>query len=624
MSHLIEVKKIGPRPDGLDYEIRFNTDPRNARHFNRFTEALGVIRDKRYDLSSDAWVVGEGGLSYFHDLERRIYPPQKTMREKMEGLISVEKKEVEGWQSIGASMKLQPYDYQKQAVKFILDAHGDGSAHDTLIVSPCGSGKSPMMIAAYLECLDKGIVQGPGMIVVKASLKVQWEKEVQKFSDLRPRVIRTYKDLVGRDDASLSKKERKLEELDGTEKRELEKEIRALKKEIKEKFAAQFDDADLFILNYETLNDENVRKALLKIAPQFIASDESQYIKSDSTKRAKALYKFNEARVKIGATATPVQRDPRDIFGIFKFVHPELFPKKTDFSALYVRYGYGYRVIGAKNEKKLNEKISPYMFILTKEEVSKHLPSLVVQQRYCRFSAKQQAVNDRFFDELEELHEKEKSLSYGLSEAEIKVHPEILDLESAIASRQTFLQELTLSERLLKESDSRLASQFVTGSPDEKIALMKDLVAEIIDSGEKVCIFSRFAKMQPIIAEAIHSIPELRHVGIAYIRGEFSPERRYEEAYTKFRDDDNYKILICSDAGAEGLNLSLCKHMIEMDLALSYAVQTQRHGRLERADSVHDTVYVTQLIMENSWDEIAKKVIDKKEKFDISIVKGVN
>jgi len=64
--------------------------------------------------------------------------------------------------------------------------------------------------------------------------------------------------------------------------------------------------------------------------------------------------------------------------------------------------------------------------------------------------------------------------------------------------------------------------------------------------------------------------------------------------------------------------------MIEMDLALSYAVQTQRHGRLERADSVHDTVYVTQLIMENSWDEIAKKVIDKKEKFDISIVKGVN
>ena len=125
MSHLIEVKKIGPRPDGLDYEIRFNTDPRNARHFNRFTEALGIIRDKRYDISSDAWVVGEGGLSYFHDLERRIYPPKKTMREKMESLISVEKKEVEDWQNIGASMKLQPYDYQKQAVKLILDAHGD-------------------------------------------------------------------------------------------------------------------------------------------------------------------------------------------------------------------------------------------------------------------------------------------------------------------------------------------------------------------------------------------------------------------------------------------------------------------------------------------------------------------
>jgi hypothetical protein len=28
--------------------------------------------------------------------------------------------------------------------------------------------------------------------------------------------------------------------------------------------------------------------------------------------------------------------------------------------------------------------------------------------------------------------------------------------------------------------------------------------------------------------------------------------------------------------------------------------------------------------MEDSWDEIAKKVIDKKEKFDLSIVKGRN
>ena len=71
------------------------------------------------------------------------------------------------------------------------------------------------------------------------------------------------------------------------------------------------------------------------------------------------------------------------------------------------------------------------------------------------------------------------------------------------------------------------------------------------------------------------------------------------------------------------LNLSLCKYMIEMEPAVSYAIQTQRHGRLERADSVHDTVFVTQLIMEDSWDEIMLKSIAKKEKYDGSIVRGL-
>lgn len=617
---MAKLIKVTSRNDGK-YRVDFNGEKYNLKYFDLFANTIGFIEDKSYDMAEDSWVVGEKGLASLRKLEEKLYP---SMKKKLEKIGKVEMKTVSDWYDIGSEMKLQLYDYQKQVVKFIVDSHGDNS-HDTLIVSPCGSGKSPMAIAAYLECKKRGIVDGPGMIVVKASLKIQWEKEVSKFSGLVPRVIRTYKDVVSREESLLKRKQEALENVSSKEEeKSLKKEIKLVKSKIKEKFGEQFTGADLYILNYETLNDDKVQSEMLKIAPQFIVSDEVQYVKSSSTKRAKSLYKFNKAKVKIGETATPVQRDPHDIFGIFKFVHPELFPKKTNFSAMYVRYGYGYRIIGAKNEKQLNGKISPYMFILTKEEVAKQLPRLVVTQRYCRFSDKQQAVNDKFFEELEELHEKEKSISRGMTEEQMKSNPEVLDLEAAITSRQTFLQELTLSEKLLEESDSRIASQFITGSPDEKISLMKDLVSEIIESGEKVCIFSRFAKMQPIIADAIRSIPGLKNVGIAYIRGELSPEQRFEEAYTKFRDNDNYKVLLCSDAGAEGLNLSLCKHLIEMDLATSYAVQTQRHGRLERADSVHDTVYVTQLIMENSWDEIAKKVIDKKEKFDLSIVKGRN
>ena len=71
------------------------------------------------------------------------------------------------------------------------------------------------------------------------------------------------------------------------------------------------------------------------------------------------------------------------------------------------------------------------------------------------------------------------------------------------------------------------------------------------------------------------------------------------------------------------LNLSECKYLIEYDLAVSYAIQTQRHGRLERADSIHKNVFVYQLIGNDSWDVIQQRIIDKKEGFDANIIKSL-
>ena len=127
--------------------------------------------------------------------------------------------------------------------------------------------------------------------------------------------------------------------------------------------------------------------------------------------------------------------------------------------------------------------------------------------------------------------------------------------------------------------------------------------------------------MQQIITERINK--EFDDIKIAYVNGSMNSDQRYDEVYNKFRDDDDYKVLIMSEAGTEGINLSTCKYLIEMEPADSYAYQTQRHGRLERADSIHDTVYAIQLIARESWDEIALKIIQKKEDYDNRIIKGV-
>lgn len=108
-----------------------------------------------------------------------------------------------------------PYCYQKETIKFGVD-NGKG-----LLILPCGSGKTPILVGIYHELRKNNLTSKPGAIVVKASLKYQWVKEVEKFSYYRVKAVDT-------------------------------------PAKMKKKFDAQFEDCDLFILNYETLKNDDV------------------------------------------------------------------------------------------------------------------------------------------------------------------------------------------------------------------------------------------------------------------------------------------------------------------------------------------------------------------------------
>ena len=48
-----------------------------------------------------------------------------------------------------------------------------------------------------------------------------------------------------------------------------------------------------------------------------------------------------------------------------------------------------------------------------------------------------------------------------------------------------------------------MAKRYTTNSKSSKIELLLDLLDEIIDSGEKAAIFSKYRKLQPILTKAI-------------------------------------------------------------------------------------------------------------------------
>lgn len=581
--------------------------------FNDYINKIMSIPEKQFDFERKCWCFDEKGI----EKVKRLFDVEKEELKK-DVVLNNEyaKTVVTDYENIGQMMKLKPYEYQKEAIKFCLDKK------EALVVFPCGSGKTPIGIGVYLEARERGLIQGPGLIVVKASLKTQWKREVEKFSDLKATIIQTLKEKTASVQAKIRRRKNQLSKFQSEEKKkELEAEIAALEQEAERLFRGQFKDADLFILNYETLRDSKVRNELHKLKIEFIMADEVHQIKNRNSQRAKALYEFGDAKIKIGATATPIGKNPEDLFGIFKFVKPELFPKWGQFASMYIRYaGYG-RVVGFKNLDHLRKKIAMNLIVKSKEEISKQLPSLVVIQRYCEFEPAQQAVHDEIMATLDELKEKEFNIRKNIqSEAEAKSNEELLKLEAMILAHQTFAQQLANSEELFQMSDSEMAKKFVTGSRSNKVEMLVDLVEEILDSGEKVAIFSRFKKMQDVLTDRFEKA--FPGVKIAYVHGGLNHKERYKEVYEKFQEKDEYRILLMSDAGAEGINLSKCKYLIEMEPAESYQIQTQRHGRIERADSIHNTVFVYQLLCANSWDEIAMKIVEKKENFDAELIRG--
>lgn len=550
---MIEIKDYG-----YNYNVYYTGD--KSGYFKFFNFITKIPDSKKLRGGKTGWKMPK---CYLPELEREF--------EQVELIPNP-------WDNIGEGMKLSPYCYQKETIKFGVD---NGKA---LLILPCGSGKTPILVGIYHELRKANLTNKPGAIVVKASLKYQWVKEVEKFSDYKAKAI---------DTPSKAKK----------------------------KFDNQFEDADLFILNYETLKNEKVVQKLREKDVEVMLYDEIHYINNHKSARAKAAYEFNDVKYIVGATATPITNNPENLFGIFNLINKDLFFSFNKFAKSYIKYaGYG-RVAGCKNEQHLRDKIAPYVFIKSEEDVADQLPTLVVNQIYCELPLNMSEVNAKLFEELDNVRKEIEALE--------KRYPNPKDLEAnedyqratgLVMAYQTFLQELVDDPRLLTGSDSEMAKQYGCEDVSPKLDTLMNLVTEITDAGSKVCIFTKYQRMQKLLKEELENQLGFK---VAIVNGTMSPEERYDQAYNKFGDDDNYKVLIGTDAMAEGISLSKCNYLIEYDLADSYAIQTQRHGRIKRANSVHKTGYVYQIIALESWDEIAAKIIAKKENYDNVLIQSL-
>ena len=222
--------------------------------------------------------------------------------------------------------KPTPYPYQAIGVNAIRKFNGRA-----LLADEMGLGKS-MQVLWYLEKADCQ----RAVIVVPASLKVNWQREARK---------------VGLD-ATLGFGRSGHENFD-------------------------WDSTKILVLNYDIL--KAWLPALLKWKPDLMVLDECHYVQSRTAQRTKAARSLARKTDKlIAVSGTPLTNRPSELWSVLNMLDPTTYPTFGSFANRYCRpklTPWGWDYSGAQNLKELHTMLSTgSMLRRLKAAVLKDLP----------------------------------------------------------------------------------------------------------------------------------------------------------------------------------------------------------------------------------------------------------
>lgn len=186
------------------------------------------------------------------------------------------------------------------------------------------------------------------------------------------------------------------------------------------------------------------------------------------------------------------------------------------------------------------------------EDVAPEVPPKKRSYVYIRLREKAQAEYDRAVDDFEHWlrRKKEKLLGEGMAEDVV---------ERSIAAEA--FTKFGYLRRLLGES---------------KVPAASDWIAKAVRVGEPIVVFLEHQCTLEALSELLHK-QRIRHL---VIEGSTPPKKR--QAYVDAFQKNIYPVIICTDAGAEGITLHAARHMLIVERALTSAKEEQKEERVHR------------------------------------------
>jgi SNF2 family DNA or RNA helicase len=474
-----------------------------------------------------------------------------------------------------------------------------------LVAYEMGLGKTCMTIAAIENLKDEGTLTKPVLVIALSSLKYQWEKEIQKFSNSSTVVV------------------------DGS------KSTRTL----------MWDKGgDYVICNYESVvNDWDLIKDTDWGA---IICDEATAIKSFKSKRSKAVKKLSaDVPIRFALTGTPIENGrPEELYSIMQFVDPKVLGRFDLFDQTFIVRNHFGGVQRYRNLPIFHERMKDSSVRKTQKDpdVAPYLPETIhYDPILVQMDKKSSALYKRVStDLLNELLEAQQLLGSSFS---LEAHygqgyqqgGPADALRGSIMSKITALRMLCDHPQLLQNSSDKFALEEGQGSvyaaqlvseglldgltKSTKLDMVIEYVTDHleIDENAKVVIFTCYLGMLPLIQEAL---AQKKFESRVY-SGQMNANQK-EIAKTEFQTSKEVRVLISSDAGGYGVDLPQANLLVNYDLPWSSGTAVQRNSRIRRASSTWSHVMIQDFLVLGSIEERQHQMLNQKNAVADAVIDG--
>ncbi|MBO4906014.1 MAG: DEAD/DEAH box helicase [Bacteroidaceae bacterium] len=473
-------------------------------------------------------------------------------RERIQRLAIIDKRYDDA--ALDRLLRFPLYSYQREGVRF---AARKGRA---ILADEMGLGKTVQALATA-ELLRREHLVGQVLVLCPATLKFQWQHEIEHFTSSRAIVLES--------NATAS-------------------------------HANALAEADFVIVSYASLQGKAALFETGLLADysyhfDMVIMDEVQRLKNWNTQMSRVARRIVSPYALI-LSGTPLENRLEDLYSIVELVDQFLLAPYYLFRDRYIKTDDNGRTLSYRNLNELADRVGEVLLRRRKSEVLDQLPERMDINLYVPMTSEQRDAHD--------------SLRHQAARLVAKWH------------RQHALSEADRKQLLLTLSQMRMVcdSLYVLDEHsryDTKVEEVMSILDQCgifeVDGQTKIIIFSQWERMTRLVAMEL----DQSNVDYAYIHGNV-PSNERAKRIQAFCENPELRILLSTDAGATGLNLQEASIVVNLDMPWNPAVLEQRVGRIHRLGQKQG-IQVYNLIAKGTIEEDMLS----KLRFKTSLFEGV-